>query len=99
MRRRSTPSGATMRTASSSAGWPVITTSTTCSAKRPERVLRSSDRILTTHVGSLPRTQAVTDVLFARENGGALPPDADGIIAAAVADIVRKQIDVGIDIA
>jgi 5-methyltetrahydropteroyltriglutamate--homocysteine methyltransferase len=25
------------------------------------------DRILTTHVGSLPRSQAVTDVLFARE--------------------------------
>ena len=27
----------------------------------------SSERILTTHVGSLPRSQAVTDVLFARE--------------------------------
>ena len=29
----------------------------------------STDRILTTHVGSLPRSQAVTDVLFARERG------------------------------
>ena len=27
----------------------------------------STDRILITHVGSLPRSQAVTDVLFARE--------------------------------
>ena len=30
---------------------------------------RSSERILTTHVGSLPRSQAVTDVLFGREKG------------------------------
>jgi 5-methyltetrahydropteroyltriglutamate--homocysteine methyltransferase len=61
-------------------------------------VLTSADRILTSHVGSLPRTQAVTDVLFARENGGALPSDADGIITAAVADIVRRQVEVGIDV-
>ena len=30
---------------------------------------QGQDRILTTHVGSLPRSQAVTDVLFARERG------------------------------
>jgi len=62
-------------------------------------VLGSSDRILTTHVGSLPRSQAVTDVLFAREGNGAVPPDADRIIADAVVDIVRKQVEVGVDIA
>jgi 5-methyltetrahydropteroyltriglutamate--homocysteine methyltransferase len=62
-------------------------------------VLRSSDRILTTHVGSLPRSQAVTDVLFAREGNGAVPPDADRVIADAVIDIVRKQVEVGVDIA
>ncbi len=61
-------------------------------------MLRSSDRILTTHVGSLPRSQAVTDVLFAREGNGAVPADADRVIADAVADIVRKQVDVGVDI-
>jgi 5-methyltetrahydropteroyltriglutamate--homocysteine methyltransferase len=61
-------------------------------------VLRSQDRILTTHVGSLPRSQAVTDVLFARENGGALPPDPDKVIADAVATVVAKQVEVGIDI-
>jgi 5-methyltetrahydropteroyltriglutamate--homocysteine methyltransferase len=61
-------------------------------------VLRSSDRILTTHVGSLPRTQAVTDVLFARENNGVLPPDPDKVIADAVKDIVAKQVAVGIDV-
>ena len=61
-------------------------------------MLRSTERILTTHVGSLPRSQAVTDVLFARENGGALPPDPDQVIGDAVIDIVRKQVAVGIDI-
>ena len=62
-------------------------------------MLRSSDRILTTHVGSLPRSQAVTDVLFAREGNGTVPADADRIIADAVIDIVRKQVEVGVDIA
>ena len=61
-------------------------------------MLRSQDRILTTHVGSLPRSQAVTDVLFARENGGALPPDPDKVIADAVAAVVAKQVEVGIDV-
>jgi 5-methyltetrahydropteroyltriglutamate--homocysteine methyltransferase len=58
---------------------------------------RSQDRILTTHVGSLPRSQAVTDVLFARENGGTLPPDSDGVITNAVREVVRRQTEVGID--
>jgi 5-methyltetrahydropteroyltriglutamate--homocysteine methyltransferase len=61
-------------------------------------VLRSSERILTTHVGSLPRSQAVTDVLFARENDGPLPPDPGKVIADAVAEVVRKQVEVGIDV-
>ena len=57
----------------------------------------SRDRILTTHVGSLPRSQAVTDVLFARENGA---PRAEGeaVIAEAVLDIVRRQVESGIDL-
>ena len=29
----------------------------------------STDRILTTHVGSLPRSKAVTDTVFAQERG------------------------------
>jgi 5-methyltetrahydropteroyltriglutamate--homocysteine methyltransferase len=61
-------------------------------------VLNSVDRILTTHVGSLPRSQAVTDVLFARENGGLLPSDPGNVIADAVAAIVAKQVAVGVDI-
>lgn len=59
----------------------------------------STQRILTTHVGSLPRTQAVTDVVFAREAGERLDDArADAVIAAAVVDIVRRQVDLGIDI-
>jgi 5-methyltetrahydropteroyltriglutamate--homocysteine methyltransferase len=59
----------------------------------------STDRILTTHVGSLPRSQAVTDVLFGRENGGIRDEAAAArIIADAVEDVVRKQVAAGIDV-
>lgn len=57
----------------------------------------STDRILTTHVGSLPRSSAVTDVVFAQEQGN--PTDnADAIIRDAVTDVVAKQIAAGVDI-
>jgi 5-methyltetrahydropteroyltriglutamate--homocysteine methyltransferase len=59
----------------------------------------SEDRILTTHVGSLPRTQAVVDVVFGREQGAETDSAAgDAIIANAIEEIVRHQVDVGIDI-
>ena len=55
--------------------------------------------ILTTHVGSLPRSQTVTDVIFARERGDARDRARDdAVIAQAVADVVRRQVEVGIDI-
>jgi 5-methyltetrahydropteroyltriglutamate--homocysteine methyltransferase len=60
---------------------------------------RSSERILTTHVGSLPRSQAVTDVLFARERDE--PRDVradDAVIGAAVTEVVRRQVATGIDV-
>jgi 5-methyltetrahydropteroyltriglutamate--homocysteine methyltransferase len=59
----------------------------------------STDRILTTHVGSLPRSQAVTDVLFARERNEIKDaPAAAAVIAQAVAEVVRRQVAVGIDV-
>ena len=59
----------------------------------------STARILTTHVGSLPRSQAVTDVLFARERGETVDARADAaVIKAAVAEVVRRQVAVGIDV-
>ena len=59
----------------------------------------SSDRILTTHVGSLPRPQTVVDLLFAQDRGE--PCDArvfDETMRAAVADVVREQVAAGVDV-
>jgi len=59
-------------------------------------------KIRTTHVGSLPRPEAVTDALTAREDRGLATDDArrsfDATIASAVMDVVRHQFDVGIDL-
>ena len=56
-------------------------------------------RILTTHVGSLPRTQKVVDFIFARErNESFSQDDFDVAMAEAVMETVRKQVDAGIDI-
>jgi 5-methyltetrahydropteroyltriglutamate--homocysteine methyltransferase len=59
----------------------------------------SRDRILTTHVGSLPRPPALTQVLQRKDRGEAYDQgELDRLATAAVADIVRRQIEVGIDI-
>lgn len=59
----------------------------------------STERILTTHVGSLPRSQAVTDVLFAREKGEIQDRAAAvSVITDAVAEVVRRQVATGIDV-
>lgn len=59
----------------------------------------STDRILVTLVGSLPRSQAVTDVLFARERGESLDEAvARTTIADAVKDAVRRQVASGVDV-
>ena len=59
----------------------------------------SIDRILTTHVGSLPRSQAVTDVVFGREQGTVEDQSAaDQFIADAVDEVVRRQAELGIDV-
>jgi 5-methyltetrahydropteroyltriglutamate--homocysteine methyltransferase len=52
----------------------------------------------TTHVGSLPRSQAVVDRIFARERGEPVDDaDFDATMAQAVDDVVRRQVAVGID--
>jgi len=59
----------------------------------------STDRILTTHVGSLPRSQAVTDVVFGREQGTVEDQAAaDQVIADAVDEVVQRQAELGIDV-
>src|ERR1700690_4324319 len=59
----------------------------------------STDRILTTRVGSLPRPQDVVDVLFAQDRGE--PVDAtqfETVVRNAVNEVVRLQVESGIDI-
>ncbi len=58
-----------------------------------------TDRILTTHVGSLPRSAAVTDLVFAQERGEAVDAaNFDQVIGAAVDDAVARQVAAGIDL-
>jgi 5-methyltetrahydropteroyltriglutamate--homocysteine methyltransferase len=56
-------------------------------------------RILTTHVGSLPRSQEVVDFIFARERKQPFSQaDFDAAMTRAVADTVKRQIDAGVGI-
>jgi 5-methyltetrahydropteroyltriglutamate--homocysteine methyltransferase len=58
-----------------------------------------SERILTTHVGSLPRPQDVVDLVWAQDKGDPVDPaEYERVIAAAVADRVSRQADAGVDI-
>ena len=58
--------------------------------------------IRTTHVGSLPRPDTVTPLLVGREEHGLPTRDDrrafDATIGQAVADVVRRQVEVGIDL-
>jgi 5-methyltetrahydropteroyltriglutamate--homocysteine methyltransferase len=59
----------------------------------------STDRILTTHTGSLPRPDDLTVLLEALETG--TMPDAaafDARVRQAVIEIVRAQRDAGVDV-
>src|SRR3954469_8688271 len=59
----------------------------------------SADRILTTHVGSLPRPADLYAMSVARREGRKIDEAAfEARVRAAVSDIVRKQAALGIDI-
>jgi 5-methyltetrahydropteroyltriglutamate--homocysteine methyltransferase len=60
---------------------------------------RSLDRLLTTHVGSLPRPPALRDLLVRQDRGEPVDPGALAREArAAVRHVVARQLEVGIDI-
>jgi 5-methyltetrahydropteroyltriglutamate--homocysteine methyltransferase len=60
---------------------------------------RSADRILTTHTGSLPRPADLTATLEALDAGRAPDPAAFATrVQRAVADVVRQQVEVGVDV-
>jgi 5-methyltetrahydropteroyltriglutamate--homocysteine methyltransferase len=59
----------------------------------------STGRVLTSHVGSLPRPDALIEANRSREAGG--PTDASAFqrtLSAAVSDVVRRQKELGIDV-
>ncbi len=60
---------------------------------------RSTERFLTTHTGSLPRPDDLIRMMFAKEEG--VPVDAAALqarIRSAVAEVVKKQVEAGVDI-
>jgi 5-methyltetrahydropteroyltriglutamate--homocysteine methyltransferase len=59
----------------------------------------SSDRIITSHVGSLPRAQELVRLLVGVENGEPVDlADLELRVRASVNDIVKKQSEVGVDV-
>jgi 5-methyltetrahydropteroyltriglutamate--homocysteine methyltransferase len=59
----------------------------------------SQDRILTTHVGSLPRPPELRAMLVKKDRGEPYDKAAlASLVRQAVADIVRRQVAVGVDI-
>src|SRR3569832_2066744 len=66
---------------------------------RNQRMQRSTARFLTTHTGSLPRPDDLIRVMYAKEEGVPVGPQAlNSQIKAAVAEIVRKQAAAGVDL-
>src|SRR5947209_15839866 len=62
-------------------------------------MLTSRDRILTTHVGSRPRNETITDLLIKREAGEKIDPKKMAEeLDRAVAEVVARQVESGIDI-
>jgi 5-methyltetrahydropteroyltriglutamate--homocysteine methyltransferase len=61
--------------------------------------MRSTDRFLCTHTGSLPRPDDLIRMMFAKEEG--VPVDRVALAArirSAVAEVVQKQVDAGVDL-
>ena len=62
-------------------------------------MISSRDRILTTHVGSLPRNEKLSDLLMAQEEGKSFDPKVlTAEMDSAVRHVVKAQMDAGIDV-
>ena len=60
---------------------------------------RSTDRILTTHVGSLIRPQALQDILRAKQAGQPYDQTAyEKCLKQSIDDVVSRQADIGVDV-
>src|SRR4029079_12458367 len=66
---------------------------------RVDEMKRSTERILTTHVGSLPRPPDLLDMMAAKEQGRGFDQGAyDRRLRGAVGEIVKKQVELGVDV-
>jgi 5-methyltetrahydropteroyltriglutamate--homocysteine methyltransferase len=62
-------------------------------------MIRSTNRFLTTHTGSLPRPDDLIRMMYAKEEGVPIEREAlDARVRTAVAEVVRKQVEAGIDL-
>ncbi len=62
-------------------------------------MMRSTERFLTTHTGSLPRPDDLIRMMYAKEEG--VPVDSGALgrrVREAVAEVVKKQVEAGIDL-
>jgi len=59
---------------------------------------RSTERILTTHTGSLPRPPEVVELLLAKEARAVRASGFEAAVAAAIDHVVRKQVEAGVDV-
>jgi 5-methyltetrahydropteroyltriglutamate--homocysteine methyltransferase len=71
----------------------------TAQADTEENMKRSTERILTTHTGSLPRTAKVVDLLLAeQQNPGARKAELKAAVREAIIHVVEKQLECGLDV-
>jgi 5-methyltetrahydropteroyltriglutamate--homocysteine methyltransferase len=62
-------------------------------------MIRSTDRFLTTHTGSLPRPDDLVQIMFAKEEGVPVDREAlDARVRDAVTEMVGRQSKAGVDI-
>ena len=62
-------------------------------------MIRSEDRILTTHTGSLPRPEKLVQLMFAKEEGQEVDPSELSLaVKQSVREVVERQLKAGVDI-
>jgi 5-methyltetrahydropteroyltriglutamate--homocysteine methyltransferase len=67
--------------------------------RRDAPMKRSTERILTTHTGSLPRPPQVVELLLAEQKApGSQTAALEAAVARAVGEVVHKQIECGLDV-
>jgi 5-methyltetrahydropteroyltriglutamate--homocysteine methyltransferase len=59
---------------------------------------RSTDRIITTHTGSLPRPARVVELLLSEKKDGGDRAALAAAVRDAVAEVVQRQIAAGLDV-